>query len=232
MLALYLGLITLAESFRHALQQLRADAVWVALVAGGLGLQTGLYLRVRQIVKGRSAGGQARTGAGTGTSTAGMVACCAHHLTDLSGCARTQAAPAPASSISQPSAAAAAVSTDSQNGIDVKVTLDPSGLARAGGTLRFSFGLDNHSVDLINLDLAAKAVLRPTPGEAVTTGFRWEQEGAGHHATGVLSLPNMDANGRRIVTAETKSLTLEIRDLGGAALRSFRFENAGWRVAG
>lgn len=164
MLALYLGLITLAESFRHALQQLRADAVWVALVAGGLGLQIGLYLRVRQIVKGRSAGGQARTGAGTGTSTAGMVACCAHHLTDLSGCARTQAAPAPASSISQPSAAAAAVSTDSQNGIDVKVTLDPSGLARAGGTLRFSFGLDNHSVDLINLDLAAKAVLRPTPG--------------------------------------------------------------------
>ena len=42
----------------------------------------------------------------------------------------------------------------------------------------------------------------------------------------------MDANGRRIVTAETKSLTLEIRDLGGAALRRFRFENAGWRVAG
>lgn len=83
MLALYLGLITLAESFRHALQQLRADAVWVALVAGGLGLQIGLYLRVRQIVKGRSAGGQALTGAGTGTSTAGMVACCAHHLTDL-----------------------------------------------------------------------------------------------------------------------------------------------------
>ena len=150
----------------------------------------------------------------------------------LSGCARTQAAPAPVSTGSQPPAGTAVVATDSQNGIDVKVTFDPSGLAQPGGTLRFNVALDNHSIDLSNLDLAAKAVLRPAPGEAVTSGFRWEQEGAGHHATGVLSLPNTDASGRSIVTAETKSLTLELHDMGGAALRSFRFENAGWRVTG
>lgn len=83
MLVLYIGLITLAESLSHALQQLRTDAVWVALVATGSGVQVGLFLGVRQVVRGRLAGAKALTGAGTGTSTAGMVACCAHHLTDL-----------------------------------------------------------------------------------------------------------------------------------------------------
>lgn len=149
----------------------------------------------------------------------------------LSGCARTQAVPLRTASASQPSATATATATDSQNGIDIKVTFDASGLTQPGGALRFSFALDNHSVDLSNLDLAAKAVLRPSPGEAVTTGFRWQQAGGGHHVTGILSLPNADASGRRIVTADTKSLTLEIRDLGGAALRSFRFENPGWQIA-
>lgn len=83
LLVLYVGLITLAESFRHALNQLQTDAVWVTLVALGLGVQVGLYIRVRQIVRRGTAAGNALTGTGTGTSTVGMIACCAHHLTDL-----------------------------------------------------------------------------------------------------------------------------------------------------
>jgi len=83
LVALYLGLITMAESWRHALDQLRTDAVWVGLVALGLAVQVGLYIRVRQVVRGNAAAGGALTGAGTGTSTAGMIACCAHHVADI-----------------------------------------------------------------------------------------------------------------------------------------------------
>lgn len=80
---LYLGIISLAESFAHAVDQLRQDALWVTLVSAGLGTQVGLYLRVRHLLRRGAAASRALTGVGTGTSTAGMVACCAHHLTDI-----------------------------------------------------------------------------------------------------------------------------------------------------
>jgi len=83
LLAFYLGVITVAESFRHALDQLRADAVFVFLVAAGFGVQVAIYLYVRGIIRSVPAGHRLLTGAGTGTSVAGMVACCAHHLADL-----------------------------------------------------------------------------------------------------------------------------------------------------
>lgn len=84
LLLLYMGIIAAAESFDHALQQFRTDAVWVVLVAAGLGTQVGLYLRVRQLARARAAAGAgALAGAGTGTSTAGMIACCMHHLADI-----------------------------------------------------------------------------------------------------------------------------------------------------
>lgn len=84
LLLMYLGIITAAESFTHALQQMRTDAVWVGLVSLGLGTQVALYVRVRQLVSAAGAAqAKALTGTGTGTSTAGMIACCAHHLTDI-----------------------------------------------------------------------------------------------------------------------------------------------------
>jgi hypothetical protein len=82
LVGLYVGIIGVAESPAHALQQLKTDALWVALVSTGFGTQIGLYLRIRGLVR-RSGPHKALTGAGTGASTLGMVACCAHHLTDL-----------------------------------------------------------------------------------------------------------------------------------------------------
>lgn len=82
LIGLYVGIIALAESPSHALQQLKTDAIWVALVSTGFGTQIGLYLKVRGLIR-RSKANMALTGTGTGTSTLGMVACCAHHLTDL-----------------------------------------------------------------------------------------------------------------------------------------------------
>ncbi|MBI5035043.1 MAG: cation transporter [Chloroflexi bacterium] len=84
MLGFYLGILTVLQSPSHALEQLSIDIVWVGLVALGFGAQIGLYTHLRLLVHAaKLAGATAVTGAGTGTSTLGMVACCAHHLSDL-----------------------------------------------------------------------------------------------------------------------------------------------------
>ena len=84
LLGLYLGILSIAQSPSHALEQLAQDQVWVGLVALGFGVQLGMYAYLRLIVQAlKLAGATAMTGVGTGTSTLGMLACCAHHLTDF-----------------------------------------------------------------------------------------------------------------------------------------------------
>ena len=84
LVGVYLGILSALQSPGHALEQLSADRVWVGLVALGFGIQVGLYAHLRQMIDAmRAAGATAMTGAGTGTSTLGMVACCAHHITDV-----------------------------------------------------------------------------------------------------------------------------------------------------
>jgi hypothetical protein len=83
--ALYLGIVALAESWIHALDLFREDAPFVVPIILGFGVQVGLFVHLRQRVRlaagGRAAGALAGTSAST--STLGMVACCAHHLTDV-----------------------------------------------------------------------------------------------------------------------------------------------------
>ena len=83
--ALYLGSVTLAESWAHALDLIREDAPFVVPIILGFGLQVGLFVYMKRGLhlpdSTRTAG--ALTGAGTGTSTLAMVACCAHHVTDV-----------------------------------------------------------------------------------------------------------------------------------------------------
>ncbi|MGB8648409.1 MAG: hypothetical protein WCF84_24450 [Anaerolineae bacterium] len=84
LVGVYLGILSLLQSFDHALGQLSQDWLWVGLVAIGFGAQLGLYAYLRLIIRTtKLAGASALTGAGTGTSTLGMVACCAHHITDI-----------------------------------------------------------------------------------------------------------------------------------------------------
>ncbi len=102
LIGLYLGILSLLQSPTHALEQLSQDWLWVGLVAAGFGTQMGLYTYLRQIIQAMKLAGadapsrtrdstgimhdgasQVLTGAGTGTSTLGMVACCAHHITDV-----------------------------------------------------------------------------------------------------------------------------------------------------
>jgi len=84
MFGMYVLILTVLQDFNHAMQQAGQDWLWVGLVAVGFGTQIGLYTYLRLLISATKAvGATALTGAGTGTSTLGMIACCAHHLTDL-----------------------------------------------------------------------------------------------------------------------------------------------------
>jgi copper chaperone CopZ len=84
MVGIYLSILSALQSPSHAVEQLAIDRKWVGLVAAGFGTQLGLYTYLRLIIHAaKAAGATAVTGAGTGTSTLGMLACCAHHLTDV-----------------------------------------------------------------------------------------------------------------------------------------------------
>jgi hypothetical protein len=85
LLAFYVVLVGLANSPRHAMDLLWADRYLVGAVAAGFGLQVGLYVHVR-LLRARARAlrsSNAMAAAGTGTSTVAMVACCAHHVTDV-----------------------------------------------------------------------------------------------------------------------------------------------------
>jgi hypothetical protein len=72
----------LSGSLGHLLDQVRADWYLLSPIVAGFGLQVGLVVELRR----RRAFSGATVAAGTagsGASTVGMVACCAHHLADL-----------------------------------------------------------------------------------------------------------------------------------------------------
>lgn len=84
--ALYLGIVSWAETPQHALEFFWQDR-WIVLpIIIGFGVQVGLYvtLKKRLFVPVTSMGPSgALTGTSGATSTIAMVACCAHHITDV-----------------------------------------------------------------------------------------------------------------------------------------------------
>lgn len=82
LLGTYLAIISLAQGVAHAIEQLAADAPFVGLIAAGFGTQVALFAELRAVDR-RHRSAAAVTAAGTGTSAAAMLACCAHHLVDL-----------------------------------------------------------------------------------------------------------------------------------------------------
>lgn len=82
LLGAYLAIIGLAQGVDHAFEQLASDAPFVSLIAAGFGTQIALFVELRTVDRARRAS-TAFTAAGTGTSAAAMLACCAHHLVDV-----------------------------------------------------------------------------------------------------------------------------------------------------
>jgi hypothetical protein len=80
----YLVLLTVANSFEHALEQLAGMWYWIAALVAGFGVQISLYSNVRSEFHARKvAGATGSVAAAGGVSTGSMVACCLHHFTDV-----------------------------------------------------------------------------------------------------------------------------------------------------
>jgi hypothetical protein len=82
LVALYVGLISLAQGPGHAIDQLRADLPVVLAISIGFGTQVGLFVELHAIHSRHRASG-ALTAASAGAGSAAMLACCAHHLVDV-----------------------------------------------------------------------------------------------------------------------------------------------------
>lgn len=80
LLTFYLAIITLAQGWSHALEQLADDGWFFGAIAVGFGTQVALFTHLRAQ---HNHAGAAGVAASTGTSTAAMLACCAHHLADI-----------------------------------------------------------------------------------------------------------------------------------------------------
>jgi cation transport ATPase len=85
LVGLYLGLVTVAQDWKHATELLWGDRWLVAAIAVGFGVQIGLYVHLRRLNRLHHQLGhcKALTASGTGGSSVAMVACCAHHLTEV-----------------------------------------------------------------------------------------------------------------------------------------------------
>ena len=69
-------------SWNHLGNQVRQDWAYLTVIIAGFGTQVSLVAEIRRRHR-LDAAMAAAGGTGTGASTTGMVACCAHHLADL-----------------------------------------------------------------------------------------------------------------------------------------------------
>ena len=84
LLVIYAAILSIANTFEHAIEQFLEFGVWISLIVIGFGLQVGLYSYVRTEMHAKKmAGATTEIAATGGISTGAMVACCAHHLTDI-----------------------------------------------------------------------------------------------------------------------------------------------------
>lgn len=85
LLAVYLGIVSVAESPAHALDLFWEDKAFVIPIMLGFGTQVGLFTLLKKglYMPMRAPAAGATTAAGGGMSTVAMVACCAHHVADV-----------------------------------------------------------------------------------------------------------------------------------------------------
>jgi len=79
---IYILIISLAQSFTHAIDEFVSLYYLLIPLIAGFGIQVSLFSYSRQYMKAMRQGSIYVTVSG-GLSTASMIACCAHHLTDI-----------------------------------------------------------------------------------------------------------------------------------------------------
>lgn len=81
LLSVYFLILTLVSGWKFAWEQFSQFWYYIISLALGFGVQLGLYSYLKGIVK-QQATGQVLATTGT-TSTAAMISCCAHYLTNI-----------------------------------------------------------------------------------------------------------------------------------------------------
>ena len=82
LLALYFGALTLISGWSFTLSQFYEFWYYIVPLAAGFGLQVALFLKLREVVSRAKEAGAVIAASGT-TSTAAMISCCAHYLTNV-----------------------------------------------------------------------------------------------------------------------------------------------------
>lgn len=82
LLAVYFGALTLVSGWTFTWQQFSEFWFYVLPLAAGFGLQVALFLKLRGVISRAKQTGTVVAASGA-TSTAAMVSCCAHYLTNV-----------------------------------------------------------------------------------------------------------------------------------------------------
>ncbi|MFZ2300934.1 MAG: YHS domain-containing protein [Gallionella sp.] len=82
LLSIYFGVVSLISGMNFALDQFATFWYFILPLALGFGIQVGLYTYLKYLVGQHGASGKVVAVSGT-TSTAAMVSCCAHYLTNI-----------------------------------------------------------------------------------------------------------------------------------------------------
>jgi Cu+-exporting ATPase len=82
LLGVYFSVLTAVSSWTFALDQFSAFWHFIVSLALGFGIQVGLVSYLRHAVRSHFASGKVLAVSGT-TSTAAMISCCAHYLTNI-----------------------------------------------------------------------------------------------------------------------------------------------------
>jgi Cu+-exporting ATPase len=82
LLALYFSVLTAVSGWSFALEQFATFWHFIVSLAIGFGIQVGLFSYLRSAIRGHCAPGRVLAVSGT-TSTAAMISCCAHYLTNI-----------------------------------------------------------------------------------------------------------------------------------------------------
>ena len=83
LISIYFVILTIANSFNHAIEQLMSLWYWILILTIGFGIQVGLYSYIRSSLREKLTAATAEVAAAGGISTGSMIACCAHHVTDI-----------------------------------------------------------------------------------------------------------------------------------------------------
>jgi Cu+-exporting ATPase len=82
LLGIYFGALTLVSGWSFTVSQFSDFWFYIVPLAGGFGIQVALYLRLREVLSRAKQAGALIAASGT-TSTAAMISCCAHYLTNV-----------------------------------------------------------------------------------------------------------------------------------------------------